>query len=146
MDILFAFSVGENGTFEDTYFGDADKFIIYKYTGSKLQKKDEVINRFKTPGSIEGRFSKEKTAAILSLLEGKGVRILVSKKFGKNLKMANRHFIPVIVNEDNPEEVKNILLEKINWLTDELKNRHTGYMLFRIKNGVLKTDVRQHSA
>lgn len=58
--------------------------------------------------------------------------------FQKNIKLINAHFIPVIVSEENPESIIEILMRHIKNINEELKNKSVEYMLFTIKNGVMK--------
>jgi hypothetical protein len=67
--------------------------------------------------------------------------VLVSKQFGQNIKLGNQHFIPVIINEDKPEMVLEILLKHIDWFKDELINRNENFMLFKIRNGIIKMHI-----
>ena len=57
--------------------------------------------------------------------------------------MVNQHFVPVIIAEDKPEQIIAILQKRMNWFKDELKNRKENYMLFHIKNGILKMHIKK---
>ena len=81
--------------------------------------------------------------AIISFLDEKGVSVLVSKQFGRNINMVNQHYIPVIIDEEKPEKVLEILQKNMDWFKDELTNRSENYMLFLIKNGILKIHVKK---
>ncbi len=141
MKITFAFALNNDGLFEKRHFGDTDKFAIYTFENSELSFVDEWPNSFKTFDETKIHGSKKKGDAIISFLKKKDVSVLVSKQFGKNIKMVNQHFIPVIIAENDPEKVLKVLHKRIGWFRDELKNRNTNFMLFRIKNGILKTDI-----
>ena len=143
MRITFAFALNNDGIFEKRHFGDTDKFAIYTFNKYELSFVEELPNSFKTMDEIQEHGSKKKGNAIISFLKEKGVSILVSKQFGKNIKMVNQHFIPVIIAEDKPEQVLEILQKQMDWFKDELKNRETNYMLFYIKNGILKMHVKK---
>jgi hypothetical protein len=58
--------------------------------------------------------------------------------------MVNTSFIPVIVSSETPEEVKLAVKKHIKWLEDELINRPEEFKLFTIKNGILKTEIKQN--
>ncbi|MCF6358380.1 MAG: hypothetical protein L3J54_11295 [Draconibacterium sp.] len=137
MNITFALALNEEGVFERRHFGDTDKFAIYKFGDGELTFIEEWPNTFKDMDEVHEHGSKKKGNAIISFLKEKGVSVLVSKQFGRNIKMVNQHFVPVIIAEDEPEQVLSILHKKVNWFKDELKNRETDYMLFHIKNGIL---------
>ena len=143
MKITFAFALNNSGVFEKRHFGDTDKFAIYTYENHELLFVDELPNTFKTMDEVHQHGSKKKGNAIISFLKEKGVSVLVSKQFGRNIKMVNQHFVPVIIAEDKPEQVLAVLLKQMNWFKDELKNRETDYMLFHIKNGILKMHVKK---
>ncbi|NCB08326.1 MAG: hypothetical protein EOM73_09205 [Bacteroidia bacterium] len=141
MKINFAFALNDEKMFEKKHFGEAEHYAIYSYEKGKLILIETLPNSFISldEGKVHG--SKEKGLAIISFLKEKEVMVLVSKQFGKNIKMVSQHFIPVIIDEDQPEQVVEIIVRNIKWIKDELKNRNTGYMLFRIKTGILKTVV-----
>ncbi len=54
-------------------------------------------------------------------LKAKGVKVLVSMQFGKNAKIINEHFIPIIIYSDQPEQVIDALNHHLHWISDELK-------------------------
>jgi predicted Fe-Mo cluster-binding NifX family protein len=141
MKITFAFALNNHGFFEKKHFGESDKFALYSFKKNKLTFLEELPNTFQKLEEEEIHASQKKGKEISDFLKEKEVKVLVSKQFGKNLKMVNQHFIPVIISEENPEEVTKILERNINWIQDELKNRKTDFMLFRIKTGVLKMAI-----
>lgn len=144
MRITFAFALNNEGIFEKKHLGDTDKFAIYTFEDHKLSFNEEFPNSFKTMDETQKHGHKKKGDAIISSLKEKGVLILVSKQFGKNIKMVNQHFIPVIIAEDNPDQVLKILLKQMDWFKDELRCRKTNYMLFYIKNGILKMHIKKN--
>lgn len=81
--------------------------------------------------------------AIIDLLKGLNVKVLVSRQFGKNVQMVNRHFIPVIVNSEKPDDIIPMLKKHMKWIEDELNNRPEEFILFTLKNGVLKTIIKK---
>ncbi|MCF6331761.1 MAG: hypothetical protein L3J11_00640 [Draconibacterium sp.] len=143
MKITLALALNEEGVFEKKHFGDSDKFAFYTYEKHELSFKEELPNTFKSMDEAQEHGSKKKGNAIISFLKEKGVSLLVSKQFGKNIKMVNQHFVPVIIAEDKPEQVLAILQKHMNWFKDELKNRKENYMLFYIKNGIIKMHVKK---
>ncbi len=143
MKITFAFALNDSGIFEKRHFGDSDKFAIYTFENNELKFLEDIPNTFKEMDEIQQHGSKKKGKAIIALLKEKEVSVLVSKQFGKNIKMVNQHFIPVIISEDEPGQVHDIMLKKIDWFVDELRNRNNDYMLFYIKNGILKMHIKK---
>lgn len=142
MKINFALALNHDNVFEKKHFGEAEKFAVYSFTDKKPEFREELTNHFISAEEKFEHGSKEKANAIISVLKEKEVSVLVSKQFGRNLKMVSQHFVPVIIAEDNPEQVIEILLKHMNWFKDELKNRESDFMLFRIKNGILKMQVK----
>lgn len=141
MKIIFAFALNSEKQFQNTHFGEAGIYAFYEYSNKQIKFLDETENPFQNPEFRQKHSSVEKANAIISFLKEKGVSVLVSKQFGKNIKRASEHFVPVIISEENPDEVEKILEEHIAWFTDELKNRRSNYMLFHIKTGILKMSV-----
>ncbi len=141
MEITFALALNEDDIFEKKHFGDSCKFAIYSFEKQELSFKSVYQNPFKSLDEVLEHGSKKKGHAIISFLNEKGVSVLVSKQFGQNIKMVNQHFIPVIIDEEKPEKVLEILQKHIEWFKDELTNRNENYMLFQIKNGIIKTHV-----
>ena len=82
---------------------------------------------------------------IIEFLKKKEVHVLVSRQFGKNIKMINAHFIPVIISSEKPDEVIQVLTRHIHWIKDELNNFSSGYKLFTIKSGILKSSVEDRN-
>jgi predicted Fe-Mo cluster-binding NifX family protein len=140
MKITFAFAVNNQGLFENNHFGEAENFAIYTSSENELKLSEILPNPMKNKEEDEHGL-KSKALYIISILKSKDVNVLVSKQFGKNIKIVNQHFIPVIIHEENPEQITTIISRNINWLKDELKNRDSDYMLFRIKTGILKSMV-----
>jgi hypothetical protein len=52
-DYLFAFAVNENNTFEKAHFGDADKFLVYKWADNAFSYIDEFKNAAKNLDEIK---------------------------------------------------------------------------------------------
>ncbi len=138
----FAYAVNENGEFKDDFFGHADRFLIYKYDSGQLHFESEETNIFKHMGNADGSGSPEKSEAIIDLLKKKNVHALVARKFGRNITRINNHFIPVVIHSHNPEDASQILLQHIDWITDEWHKKTDEHKMFMIKNGILKLDVK----
>ena len=143
MKITFALALNNDGVFEKRHFGDTDKFAIYRFENHELTFIEEALNTFKSMDEVHEHGSKKKGNAIISFLKKKGVSVLVSKQFGRNIKMINKHFVPVIIAEENPNQAIEVLQKHMNWFKDELKNRKENYMLFHVKNGILKMHIKK---
>lgn len=139
--IRFAFAVNQINNFEAKHFGDADKYLIYEFNANEFIFQLEQINEFKSFDETTAHGSKEKGISIIKLLKENGVDVLVSKQFGRNIKMVNKHFIPVIINNDSPADVLSILAQHMSWLNDELELQPEYFRLFTISKGVMKSSV-----
>lgn len=141
--IRFAFAVNQINNFEAKHFGDADKYLIYEFHANEFIFQSEQINVFKSLDETIIHGSKEKGASIINLLQENGVNVLVSKQFGRNIKMVNKHFIPVIIRNDSPADVLSILQQHMSWLNDELELQPEYFRLFTISKGVMKSSVNR---
>ncbi len=138
--IIFAFALNNANFFAKNYFGKADKFAIYEYSKDKLNFKEELLNPLVE--TKEDDDTNEKREIVVSLLKSKDVKVLVSRQFSEKLHLVNDYFVPVLIEKENPEQVVEILNKNINWIKDELKNRNSAHMLFRITTGVLKLAIK----
>ena len=141
--IRFAFAVNEQKQFHKKHFGDADIFLIYEFVDGEFIVVSEEINIFKDFDEIKTHGSQKKGNAIIGFLKEKGVRVLVSQQFGKNIKMVNQHFIPVIATINSVDEIKHELTKQVKWLKDELMLKHDNYMLFKIGSGAMKSKINK---
>jgi predicted Fe-Mo cluster-binding NifX family protein len=139
--IRYAFAVNHDGYFQPKHFGDADKYLIYEWDHTSPAYVKEILNPFKSYDAEHG--SRKKGESIIHLLKSEDVHVLVSRQFGRNIQMVNRHFIPVIVYSEEPEESLLILRKHRQWIEDELKNHPEEYKLFTLRNGALKTIIRK---
>jgi len=142
MNLRFAFAVNSDNQFEKKHFGDADKYIIYQEESDKLVLSSDESNQFKLLDEEAEHGSRKKGKAIIEFLKGKNVNVLVSRQFGKNIKMINAHFIPVIISSEKPDEVIQVLTRHIHWIKDEWEhNKKSNFKLFTIKSGILKSSI-----
>ena len=141
MNLRFAFAVNNDNQFEKKHFGDADKYLIYQEELEKIVLSSEELNRFKLLDEEVEHGSRKKGKAIIEFLKGKNVNVLVSRQFGKNIKMINVHFIPVIISFEKPDEVIQILSRHIHWIKDEWEHKESNFKLFTIKSGILKSSI-----
>ena len=81
----------------------SDKYLIYQQESDKIVILSEEPNRFKLLDEEGKHSSKKKGKAIIGFLKEKNVNVLVSRQFGKNIKLINEHFIPVIISSEKPE-------------------------------------------
>ena len=138
MNLRFAFAVNNEGNFQEKHFGDAEKYMIFEHDSKQLVFIDEIINTKKDIDEETKHGSKRKGNEIIEYLKSFNVKVLVSMQFGKNIKMVDKHFIPVIVSNESVNEIIKIIETNVHWINDEAKSKDSDYMLFRINNGIFK--------
>jgi len=143
MDVKFAFAVNSNNEFQKNHFGDTEKFLIYGIESGKLNLLSEELNVSRNMDETHEHGSRKKGLAIIDSLKDMGVNVLVSMQFGRNIKMINEYFIPIIIYSEQTEEVVNTLTHQLHWIVDELESAPENYKLFTIKSGILKTVVKK---
>ena len=144
MNLRFAFAVNKNDQFEKKHFGDTDKFLIYKQEDDKIVFLSEETNRFKMMDEEVEHGSKRKGNAIIEFLKERGVNVLVSRQFGKNIKLVNEHFIPVIISLESINEVIPVLLKNMKWIDEDLQRKPENYKLFDLRKGSLKIIIKKN--
>ena len=87
--IIYAFAINNNGMFENEHFGEADKFMIYKADSNGFNLISEKVNDFKSEDENHKHGLKSKGEAISKFFREFKVNALVSRQFGKNIKMVN---------------------------------------------------------
>jgi len=133
--IRIALAVNHQGIFEARHFGDADKFLIYEWDNQHFFLVSEEPNIHKNADDDELHGSQKKGNSIIEFFHHWEVKVLASKQFGKNMKMINQHFIPVIVHSDHPDEVVLTLNKHFGHLLDELSNSIGSFNHFNLKDG-----------
>ncbi len=135
--LRFAFAVNKTGSFENTHFGDADKYMIFCWNGFNMKLEKELINKYKLFDEEQEHGSTKKGKAIVEYLKINDVKIIVSKQFGRNIKIVNRHFIPIIVRDDNIYDIANILCNNMKLFKDKLLCFSNVFDVYKINNGQL---------
>ena len=60
-------------------------------------------------------------------------------QFGKNIKMIDKHFIPINVSNSEVNDIIKAIEKNVKWINEEAINKDTDYMLFRINNGIFES-------
>lgn len=141
-NIRLAMAVDHSQNFQAKHFGDADQYLIYEWSENKISFVGAEKNQYKSYDEEVEHGSQKKGQAIIDFLKGKGMNVLVSKQFGRNIRMVNRHFIPVIIYNETPENVIPVLNKHMRWIEDEINNAPPEHKLFTIKHGVMKTAIK----
>ncbi len=142
MNHKFAFAVNSGNRFMRSHFGDADKYLLYEIESNELKLVAEEKNIFKHLDEEKKHGSQKKGSAIIKFLVDKNVKAIVSLQFGRNIKMVNKHFIPIIIQENNPDDAIVIINKHLHWIKDEWEHKTSEYNLFMIKNGILKSKIK----
>ncbi len=137
-NIRFAVALNIKGKFDEKHFGDTHKFVIYRIKGNSLVEKEEIINKYRDADESSTHGSASKGESIAILLRDSEAAIVVSKQFGKNIKIIKNYFIPVIIYDEDRDSTLQILYQNINVLADELQNKTSAYNTYIIKNGLLQ--------
>lgn len=140
--IIFAFAVNDSNKFEAKHFGDVDKYLIYEYSNNSFHLLSHQKNKFKNLDEKPIHGSVKKGNSIVKLLADNNVQVLVSLRFGQNIKMINQHFIPVAIHNHNSENIFKILSKNMKWIIDELEINPSEYRLFSINTGVVKSSIK----
>ncbi len=135
MNLRFAFAVDKNGDFQEKHFGDADKYVVFEHDSKKLVFIDEINNINRDIDEDTKHGSKKKGNAVIDFLKKINVNILVSRQFGQNIKMINKHFVPVLVVDDTIDTTISFLENNLSSINEELKSKETDFNLFKIKDG-----------
>ncbi|MEN8226252.1 MAG: NifB/NifX family molybdenum-iron cluster-binding protein [Bacteroidota bacterium] len=133
MKIKVAFAVSNKNEFEDRHFGDADKFLVYQWDDEKLTNESELLNHSKLMDESEAHGSKLKGNSIIATLKMQGVKVLVSKQFGRNINMVNKHFIPVLISTSSVEDACDILLRNQKALEQDLQSNKDSYKVYNLR-------------
>lgn len=147
MDDVFRFAIAVSNLddFEPKHFGDADRYLIYEYKNNVLMFDKILINKYKEESEEEKHGLKSKGINISKYLKENGINAIVSKQFGKNIRVVNNHFIPIIVRLNNLDDVLDILVKHMKWIRDEYHNNIKEYNLFIIANGIMKIKVKENN-
>lgn len=130
MKLKVAFAVSNTNEFEDKHFGDADQYLVYHWDNEKLTYESKLINHFKLMDESEAHGSKLKGNSIITALKELDVKVLVSRQFGRNIKMVNKHFIPVLISTSSPEDACHILLSNSIIFEQDLQKKLDSYKAY----------------
>jgi predicted Fe-Mo cluster-binding NifX family protein len=146
MRLRFAFGVNNENRFEKMHFGDADRYLIFTLEDGKMILSSEEVNNFKFIDEEVEHGSIRKGNAIIKFLKEKNVNVLVSKQFCENVSLLNEYFIPVIITREERDEIIDMLNKHLHWIKDEWENNSSGFKLFTISSGILKTSIDSNNA
>lgn len=135
-----AFAVSQDNSFERNFFGQARKYIIYYWNDKQFVFQQEIENPYVNIPTIH--INPDYGKKLVEFIKEFGVNVLVSKRFGQNIKIANSDFVPVLTGAKTPEEFIPILQKQMRWIDEELQSNQGNYKLFDLRKGNLKTYVK----
>lgn len=93
----------------EDHFGESEKFLIYAYHKSKLHSIKSIPNLHRNDDKNTDHGSPIKGNNIASLLKNEDVKVVVSRSFGKNIRIISKFFLPVLVQRNDIKTVTTIL-------------------------------------
>jgi len=96
--IIAAFATDDGKTLVNRHFGDADKYLIYEITPTKVHQIAVMENT--TDEEEDTHADPKKAKGISQLMKKKGVQVLVSKKFGSNINRMKKQYVCVLMNSE----------------------------------------------
>ena len=139
MDLIFAFALNDDNQFENCHFGDSKKFSVYQQQNGKITFQYDIENLYRAGAHGDNK----KGNSIIGYLKTHQINVIVSRQFGQNIVMVNKHFIPIIISKESPNEVIKILQKNLHWILDEWNSSHSDFKLFKIKSSVLKLKIEE---
>ncbi len=136
MNIKFAFALNNDNEFAKKHFGDSDKFIISEWNGKGFAEFVTEKNIFKDSDNDVGEHhhgDKNKGEQIVRFLKSKNVKVLMSKQFGRNIKIINQHFIPVITSSDDLDHAMQKLPMHISSIEEQLNQTPENFKLVDLR-------------
>lgn len=140
MNINLALAVNSSKTFEERHFGEAEQFLIYQWNEDHFIFQETILNPLTQ--SSNHQHSLEKAKEVVNLLKSKNISILVSRRFGQNIRRVNDSFIPVLIGVSTTEELFPILKKQMRWIVEEWQTNAGNYKLFNLKKGTIKEIIR----
>jgi predicted Fe-Mo cluster-binding NifX family protein len=119
-DFKIAIALTKDLKLPENHFGESEKFLIYKYSYGSLRFVKSIPNHHRNDD--EGQHGKpEKGRNIAGLLQKEDVNCVVSRYFGKNIRIISEFFLPVIVPVNDVKKVISLLDIKAEKIVLEAK-------------------------
>jgi predicted Fe-Mo cluster-binding NifX family protein len=141
MKLRIALAVNEKNEFETSYFGNAEKYLIYEQTQNKVRFQSEEMNYIKSMGKDYLPHSEKKGKALINFLKEKNIHVLISSDYCRNIKMLNRHFIPIRILLKQKNDIVKEISNRLYWIADEWNHNASEFKLFTIRSGIIKTKI-----
>ncbi|MEN8210159.1 MAG: NifB/NifX family molybdenum-iron cluster-binding protein [Thermodesulfobacteriota bacterium] len=115
--IKVAFATDNGKTFINRHFGDADFYDIYEINENNADFLKRITNTIEEVKNVHA--DPEKAKGIAGLLKKEGVQVVVSKKFGPNIKRIKKKFVCIIMADDTINTSLKSLCENIRLIFNE---------------------------
>ena len=115
----------DNGTdLMGRHFGDAMRYNLYHLKVQEITFQETIVNPFREDDDEDEDIHGDtiKASSMKELFLEKGVTILVSKRFGPNIRHMVKNFVPIIVRYDNLDRAKELLVKYSNQI-EEMFNK-----------------------
>ena len=120
MELIIAFSTDNGEIFNDSHFGMADHFHVYKFSGGR----EEFVETRKNVKYEEDESLKHgdpgKARATASVLDG--IDVLAGRKFGPNIVRLLNRFVCVVVKTEKIADAVKLIHENMGRIVEE-KNK-----------------------
>jgi len=112
--MLCAIATDDGTQLVDRHFGDAVQYDLYQLTETGVSFATTIVNPFRDDGpedhgSALSHADRLKAGHMRELFPDRGVRVLVSRRFGPNIARMVRNFVPVVVWCRFVEEARGLL-------------------------------------
>ena len=128
--IKIAIAINENNEIQQDHFGEAYQFKIYDLNTNAVITLETIDNPMRNfDKNTHG--NAKKGQQIVQLLKENKVDAVISKEFGKNIKIINQNFVPIITKKSMIKET----LLNVRGLIEEIKEaqKQIPKSLIRIK-------------
>ena len=127
-ELIVAFATDDKKTYTKEHFGEAKEYLIYEVSKADYKLIDTVINR-SPEEKMHGDPNKAKGVA--RLLKPLGVKVIISKAFGRNITRQQQKFVVILSNVELIDEaIKNIQNNFDNIVAEWQKGEGRDYLRF----------------
>lgn len=105
MPLTIALAARSETELKKAHFGDADFYRIYRLDSGSMELIDTLPNPFSVEEEEGHHSNPGKGRAVVKLLKERGVQVLVSPQFGKNINIVKKSFAIVLSKELQIEAV-----------------------------------------
>ena len=124
--ITVAFATDDRENFTNEHFGEAKEYLVYEISKTETSVVAIITNR-SPEEKMHGDPNKAKGVA--NLLKPLGVKVLVSKAFGKNIVRQQQKFVVILSRTESIQEaIRNIQSQFDNIVLEWKKGAERSYL------------------